>query len=246
MSELKTTKDALVASLFELSKAAQEAASAAVNFYKAASVDGANADQLTHLSATLGEIAKATISNGESIIAASGDEHKDVKEVKKKKEKVKRDPNAPKKPLTMYFAFSFHTRKEIAEERKKQGLPSLSAVDMNSLVKERWSNISDEEKQAWQDKYKDELKRYNIEKVKYQAKLDDDKSHEGDISAIDIPSSEIVEEEEEVEPKEVEEVAPVVAAPAPVEAPKKSHKKRKSDKEKGEKKKSKKSSSSSH
>ena len=48
MSDLKTTKDTLVSTLFELSKAAQDAANAAIEFYKVASggSDHVSAEQL--------------------------------------------------------------------------------------------------------------------------------------------------------------------------------------------------------
>jgi len=53
MSEsFKTAKDSLVASLFELSKAAQDAAGASVNFYRAAHEDG-DVNSLNQLSETL-------------------------------------------------------------------------------------------------------------------------------------------------------------------------------------------------
>ncbi|KAG7662630.1 HMO1 [[Candida] subhashii] len=248
MSDLKNSKDALVASLFELSKAAQEAAAAAVNFYKTANVDALPADQLAELSASLGQIAKATISNGETLNPA------DVAAAAVRRRGLVfllhflqffffflvKDPNAPKKPLTMYFAFAYHTRKQIAEEREKKGLGSLNAIEMNSIVKDRWMEISAEEKQKWQDRYRSELKDYNVLKEKYQTKLEDDK-HDADVS---IASLVPVVEEEKPEVK-IPVVEPPKVESSSSEAPKKSHKKRKSDKERSEKKKKKSSSSSS-
>ncbi|EGW34134.1 uncharacterized protein SPAPADRAFT_49202 [Spathaspora passalidarum NRRL Y-27907] len=220
MSDFKTAKDTLVASLFELSKAAQEAATAAVDFYKLAHVDD---EQINEALKSVGQV--ADLANGHKeladIAAAAVTTAKEEKDApKKKKKKVERDPNAPKKPLTMYFAFQFHTRKEIADERKKKGLPSLSAIDMNSIIKERWANISDKEKETWKQKYSDELKVYNVEKEKYQSGL---------TAAGTGPSSVPVE-------------TPVLAAVEDAhdadetksETPKKA-KKRKSDKEKSEK-----------
>ncbi|CAD1808362.1 HMG (high mobility group) box family protein [Candida parapsilosis] len=167
MSELKASKDALIASLFELSKAAQEAANSAVDFYKVAT--GGNEDITSEQLQGIQEAMKLAVDTTHGVKhnldgAANGD---------KKKRKVERDPNAPKKPLTMFFAFSFHLRKMIAEERKKKGLPNLGAIDLNQLVKDRWDNISDEEKAKWKHKYEEEMKLYNVEKAKYEQSLKD-------------------------------------------------------------------------
>ncbi|ODV80094.1 uncharacterized protein CANTADRAFT_39594, partial [Suhomyces tanzawaensis NRRL Y-17324] len=169
MSDLKTAKDSLVASLFELSKAAQDAAAATVNFYKLVSDD------------TLADPSDALQSLGETLKRISEIEGEDIASVanaanvgeKPKKKKAERDPNAPKKPLTIYFAFAFHTREVIREQRKREGKPALSAIDMNELVKDRWNNISKEDKEYWQTKYAGELKAYQKEKEKYKQSLDE-------------------------------------------------------------------------
>ena len=167
MSDLKASKDSLIASLFELSKAAQEAAKNAVDFYKVAT--GGNEDITAEQLNGIQEAMRAAADTASGLKhgldgAANGD---------KKKRKVERDPNAPKKPLTMFFAFSFHLRKMIAEERKKKGLPNLGAIDLNQMVKERWDNITDEEKAKWKHKYEEEMKLYHAEKAKYEQSLKD-------------------------------------------------------------------------
>ncbi|RLV90196.1 Transcriptional regulator HMO1 [Spathaspora sp. JA1] len=233
MTEFKTAKDTLVASLFELSKAAKEAATAAIDFYKFAHIDD---DQQPNLAlktiAQTGDIVNGHKELAEiAAAAAAAKEAAALAEIpKKKKKKAQRDPNAPKKPLTMYFAFSFHTRKEIAEERKRKGLSSLSAIDMNSLVKDRWNEITDKEKQEWQQKYRDQLKVYNVEKEKYKSGLSAAPADGSSQPAIELADVDTDEEEVSV-PK--------------LDTPKKSHKKRKSDKEKSEKKEKKKKLSTS-
>lgn len=180
MTDVKNAKDALVASLFELAKAAQDAASATVDFYKATSLENNNGEVLTQLANGLNNIAKSTsaVTAGIEDLAQIGTkaENDDVKkdgnqgtEEKKKKKKVERDPNAPKKPLTIYFAFSFYTRDQIRQERVKKGLPPLSAIEMNDIIKERWNSITPEEKAKWQKKYQGELKEYNTLKEAYKA-----------------------------------------------------------------------------
>lgn len=164
MSELKLAKDSLVSSLYELSKIANETANAAINFYNASSSDP-QGEQLISLSNALKSIVDAT----HAVDAASnGNKSGLIKSEDKPKKKVEKDPNAPKKPLTIYFQFSFETRKIISEDRKRKGLPSLSAIDMNELIREKWANITPEEKAKWQRKYAVELKDYQKEKEDYK------------------------------------------------------------------------------
>lgn len=175
MSDLKSAKDSLVSSLFELSKVAQDTANAAINFYNLDNKDnallsGETSEGLRNISEVLKNIviasqqvdALATGSklNSEASLSVTSNE-------KPKKKKVVRDPNAPKKPLTIYFQFSFELRKLIADERKRKNLPSLSAIDMNEIIREKWANITPEEKAKWQTKYATELQEYQKLKEAY-------------------------------------------------------------------------------
>ncbi|EMG48569.1 HMO1 Transcriptional regulator HMO1 [Candida maltosa Xu316] len=164
MSDLKTTKDTLVSSLFELSKAASDAANAAVEFYKVASggSDDVTSEQLKAINEALKAVGDLTSVTIKSETADN-----------KKKRKQEKDPNAPKKPLTMFFQFSYDLRKKIGAERKIEELPSLSAIEMNSTIKERWDNITAAEKASYKKRYDDAMIIYNIEKKKYEASLKD-------------------------------------------------------------------------
>lgn len=208
MSELKNAKDTLVASLFELSKAAQDAATATVNFYKASSNENLNGESLNSLASTLNNIATSTsaavpeVEEASSpvayagaasgaLVATNGGETQP--EEKKKRKKVEKDPNAPKKPLTIYFAYSFYTRDQIRQERAKQGLSPLSASELNEIIKERWSSISPEEKSKWQSKYQNELQQYNILRDAYKAgKPDVGQIEPKSIEQITVPTIEPV------------------------------------------------------
>lgn len=225
MSELKNAKDALVASLFELSKAAQDTATATVNFYKASSGEGLNGESLNNLASTLNNIANTTsaavpevensstpagsAATAESSASEKGAAGNAQPEEKKKRKKVEKDPNAPKKPLTIYFAYSFYTRDQIRQERAKQGLTPLSAAELNEIIKERWSSISAEEKAKWQKKYQTELQEYNVLKDAYKA-------GKPDVGQI--------------EPKSIDEIT--VSATEPIKKVKSESKKRKSDSKK--------------
>lgn len=69
---LQQAKNALVSSLFELSNAATEAATATVNFYKAAGIDG-DASALTHLSESITGAAHSAL---DAVVDANGDAKK--------------------------------------------------------------------------------------------------------------------------------------------------------------------------
>ncbi|RCK58947.1 Transcriptional regulator HMO1 [Candida viswanathii] len=217
MSDIKTAKDTLVASLFSLSKAANDAANAAVEFYKVATngSDDVSAEQLKSISDAL----KTATDLTSGTLKTEGTEHK-------RKRKQEKDPNAPKKPLTMFFQFSYDLRKQIGVERKKKDLPSLSAIDMNSMIKERWDNITPEEKAAYKKRYDDAMIVYNGEKKKYETSLVDGTSYHPPKS-VQSPIVEEVVAEPLIEDIQVDH-------PSSVEEPKK--KKKKSEKKEKKKK----------
>ncbi|CCE82960.1 Piso0_002730 [Millerozyma farinosa CBS 7064] len=257
MSEIKTAKDALVASLFELSRAAQDAAAATLTFYKINNIDGSSSEAQALVSATLDRINGGQADTSDEVNGTGqGDAGKGAKQLKsgptaakteagqtiingevpgasqdgeagkgkaaapeKKKRKVVKDPNAPKKPLTIFFAYSFHMRDKIRKEREKQGLPTLSSAELNEIIKAHWNDITPEEKEGWQKKYQNELKEYQVLKEAYKNGLPTPSKAEP------LPAP--------VPP--TPEVAPPAPAPASnaSEAPKKSKsesKKRKSEK----------------
>lgn len=225
MSEVKAAKDALVASLFELSKAAQDAAGATANLYKASNADvEAPMTSLNNLAKTINALVSSVDNNG-----PGGMEIKSEAVKAEKKKKPERDPNAPKKPLTMYFAYLFHVRDSLRNERRAKGLPPLSAIEMNDYVKERWNKLPADEKAKWQKRYQDQLKEYNKQKELYQAKLAGKpvelppQPKLANLEDSDDDSSSSSSEEEEVHKKEKKE---------------KKRKSEKSDKEKKKKKKS--------
>lgn len=218
MSEVKAAKDALVASLFELSRSASDAANATANLYKVSHVeDGTPIEALNSLSKAINTL----VSSIES--PAAGEPAK-----RAERKKTERDPNAPKKPLTMYFAYSFFIREQIRDERKAQGLPPLSAIEMNAHVGERWKRLSPAEKSIWQKKYQAELVVYNRQKEAYKAKLAGAAVPEEVVAAIKEDSDNESGDSDDSDDSEIE---------VPEPEKKKKDKKRKHDKEKVDKKK---------
>ncbi|EGV62350.1 high mobility group protein [Yamadazyma tenuis] len=230
MSEVKAARDALVASLFELSKAAQDAAAATANLYKASHEGNTgNVDSLNSLSKAVNVLVSYIDVNGGA----------DSKKPEKKK-KPEKDPNAPKKPLTMYFAYSFHIREQIRDERKANGLPPLSAIEMNAYVKERWSKLSEAEKSTWQKKYQSELKVYQKQKEIYIAEKNGIKPPLPEIP-IELPKDVVVESSDSSDSSSSESEVEV-EIPEKKEKKDKKKKRKHEDKEKDKSEKKKKSS----
>ncbi|CAF0813112.1 unnamed protein product, partial [Didymodactylos carnosus] len=85
-----------------------------------------------------------------------------------KKEKIKKDPNAPKKPLSAYFLFSRDERQKIKIER-----PELSTTEIMKVIGERWSNLSDDIKKPYEKLALSEKQRYQEELATYQKETGD-------------------------------------------------------------------------
>lgn len=83
------------------------------------------------------------------------------------KKRAERDPNAPKKPLTVFFAYSAFVRQELRDSRQRAGLPPLSSTEITQEISKKWKELSDAEKEKWKQAYSVELEHYQLEKQKY-------------------------------------------------------------------------------
>ncbi|KAL6888141.1 hypothetical protein ACP4OV_009167 [Aristida adscensionis] len=88
---------------------------------------------------------------------------KKTKEKRQKKKQENIDPNRPKKPASNFILFSKEARKQLVEER-----PGINNSTLNALISVKWKELSEDEKQVWNDKaaegmaaYKKELEEYN-------------------------------------------------------------------------------------
>ncbi|ONH64791.1 High mobility group protein 1 [Cyberlindnera fabianii] len=186
-AQLKAAKDALVSSLYELSKAANDASAATVNFYNASlntdedatKIFADLADSLKLLTrASEGVSASAHTIAGDAILPMFSDITGDVgvpdvvlpsqpASTKPKRAQAEKDPYAPKKPLTMFFAYSSYIRESIRAERAAKGEPPLSSTEVTKAISDRWGSLSDEEKEKWKEAYTKELATYQELKEKY-------------------------------------------------------------------------------
>ncbi|SCV04676.1 LAMI_0H18184g1_1 [Lachancea mirantina] len=175
-AKLKLAKDTLVSSLFELSKAANQSAGSIIDFYNAI---GEDEEERLEAFTTLTESLQKLTSASNQIHAVSSDltnPTEDEKETlaltspvkqNQTKKKAERDPNAPKKPLTVFFAYSAYVRQALREDRQKEGLPPLSSTEITQEISKKWKELSDSEKDKWKQAYTAELENYQKEKQRY-------------------------------------------------------------------------------
>lgn len=76
-----------------------------------------------------------------------------------RKAKMKKDANAPKRPLSGYFQFTAVARKQLVAEN-----PDLKMTEVGSKLAQAWKQLTDDEKAPYSAKYK-------ADKVVYDRKL---------------------------------------------------------------------------
>ncbi|CCH62390.1 hypothetical protein TBLA_0H01020 [Henningerozyma blattae CBS 6284] len=181
--KLRTAKDSLVSSLFELSKSANQTASNIIDFYNTIDQEeGEKIEAINTLTDSLFRLTDAT--NHLHLISSDLTNPMDLdidtnrsllstppstadKTANGKKARVEKDPNAPKKPLTVFFAYSAYIRSKIREERALEGLPPLSPTEITQEISKKWKGLDEKEKSKWKDAYHIELQNYLAEKNKY-------------------------------------------------------------------------------
>lgn len=82
-----------------------------------------------------------------------------------KKGKAKKDPNAPKRPLSAFIFFSQDKREEII--RKNPELKSKLA-EVGKMVGEAWGKLSDAQKKPYETKAVADKARYEREMLAYK------------------------------------------------------------------------------
>ena len=90
---------------------------------------------------------------------------------KQPKKRAKKDPSAPKRPMSAFLKFSKTRRKTVKEEN-----PDVSNTDVSRLLGEIWRNASDAEKAPYveaeiieRNKYKEVMKKWREEKAQFDA-----------------------------------------------------------------------------
>jgi len=71
--------------------------------------------------------------------------------------RAKKDPSAPKRPMSAFLYFSQDKRRQIKEEN-----PTIRNTEVSRILGELWRNSSDEEKRPHVEKEKEEREKYKI------------------------------------------------------------------------------------
>lgn len=89
------------------------------------------------------------------------------------KRRAKKDPGAPKRPMSAFLKFSKTRRKKVREEN-----PDVSNTDVSRLLGEMWRNATDKEKAPYVEteimerkKYKEVMRKWREEKAQFDAEV---------------------------------------------------------------------------
>ncbi|AAS51610.1 ADL310Wp [Eremothecium gossypii ATCC 10895] len=83
---------------------------------------------------------------------------------KKRTQRKKKDPNAPKRAMSAYMFFANENRDIVRAEN-----PGISFGQVGRVLGEKWKALSDDEKQPYEAKAEADKKRYESEKELYNA-----------------------------------------------------------------------------
>jgi len=81
----------------------------------------------------------------------------------------RKDPNAPKRPMSAFMMFSRDKRDEI----KRQN-PNASFGEIGKMVADRWMAMTEDEKVPYGKKSEEDMVRYLKDKQEYEARQDDE------------------------------------------------------------------------
>lgn len=84
--------------------------------------------------------------------------------------KVKKDPNAPKRPLSSYLIFANEVRDEVSEDVKREaGKYDVGLI--GKKIGERWNNLDDDSKQRYFEKQESLRREYEQSLREYESSL---------------------------------------------------------------------------
>ncbi|CAK4151785.1 unnamed protein product [Aphanomyces euteiches] len=109
--------------------------------------------------------------------------------------RTKKDPNAPKRPLSAYFFFCQEHRAAIREKN-----PSKSITEIAPLLAEQWRSLPEKKRAKYNKMASDAKANYQVEVAKY--KNGGSAAHDDDEEVEDEVEEEAQEDEEEEEGEE--------------------------------------------
>ena len=85
-------------------------------------------------------------------------------EPKGKKQKKKKDPNAPKRNMSAFFLYSCANRAQVKEEN-----PDAKFGDIAKMISVQFKGLSESERAKWDEKAVEDKKRYEREMEEYNS-----------------------------------------------------------------------------
>lgn len=94
--------------------------------------------------------------------------------------KATKDPNAPKKPMTAFFAFMGDERENIQKDN-----PGIAHTEIAKKGGEMWKALSADEKKNYEDNYKTAMVKWKVDNQEYQ-ETDGAKAFQKNARTVDI------------------------------------------------------------
>jgi len=110
----------------------------------------------------------------------------------KKPKKAKKDPNAPKRPISSYLFFAQDTRPEVVAEN-----PEAKFTEVTKMLGAMWREIDGKKKMKYEKKAKADRERFESEKAAYDAKVAKEAAEENKDSDGDAEPGETTESDDE-------------------------------------------------
>ncbi|BGP03262.1 Non-histone chromosomal protein 6B [Rhodotorula toruloides] len=82
--------------------------------------------------------------------------------------RAKKDPNAPKRPLSAYMHFSQDQRSVVKEEN-----PDVTFGEIGKILGAKWKELPEDERKPYEEKASADKSRYEKEKAAYDAENPD-------------------------------------------------------------------------
>lgn len=140
----------------------------------------------TAFAKTIARIAEFAVDLAETLHKDLGLEYQgpsaNKKGQQKKRARLERDPNEPKRPLTAYMIYSTHARDEL----KKRGEPQAQMKD----IAEMWNKLDDSEKEKFNADALHQKEIYDKQMLEYKSAKNGTKDEAGK-SASEMSNSEV-------------------------------------------------------
>lgn len=192
-----------MSSLFSLSKAAQDASYAIVEFVNLVGSDKIEAAGLNDSLAAPINAAAAALADAQAVKAAADSPTAvdAAAEPKKRKRVTKvKDPNAPKRPLPAYLVFGNEVKREIRRTREANKEDPLTMSELNEMVHEKWTQLDPKHKKTLEDDHAKAVSKYNKLREAYEGKQASQEDGPSADTPTDAPAAAAAASDAEEEP----------------------------------------------